>query len=83
MAAGPRPQRLSGRRVQWPSLRGPAPWEPQHLAQVRQALLSPGPEAWIKGLNLGLRQGLAGFWREGGLVGKEAVVGGQGLWEEL
>lgn len=62
---------------------GPAPWEPQHPAQVRQALLSPGPEAWIKGLNLGLRQGLAGFRREGGLVGKEAVVGGQGLWEEL
>lgn len=57
---------------------GPAPWEPQHPAQVRQALLSPGHKAWIKGLDLGLRQGLAGFWREGGLVGKEAVGGGAG-----
>lgn len=51
---------------------GLAPWKPPQPVQVRQALLPPGPKAWIKGPNLGLGQGLAGFRWEGGLVGKEA-----------
>ena len=93
MAAEPRPPpaaREAGTRdcgyrpVQGPrQFQGPAPWEPQHPAQVRQALLSPGPEAWIKGLDLGLRQGLAGFRREGASWERKLWVGGQGLWEEL
>lgn len=73
-----------GYRIQppeWLQLPGGSTEQP---AQVRQAVLLPGPEAWIKGPNLGLSQAWARLrWEVGGGPRGKGSYGEWGLWEEL